>query len=215
MKQKNTLTKNQLKRLPAYLELLKRLKKAGLNTISCQTISDCLNMNNEKVRKDIALVSSKNGVPNRGRNISQLIEDIETILGYKKNANAILIGVGSLGKALLRYKGFDSFGLRIVAGFDNDSTLFQKEYNGKRVLPFDTLTKDFLTDNEISIAILAVPEKNAQEVADFLYKLGVRAIWNFASQTLNVPSDVIVSNVNLAASLAELSHKLYMKEIEK
>ena len=80
------LTKNQLRRLPNYLHLLKNLKTSGMKYISCQTIADCLDLNKEQVRKDIALISSTDGVPNKGREISTLINDIETILGYKTNA---------------------------------------------------------------------------------------------------------------------------------
>ena len=93
------LTKNQLHRLPDYLWVLKNLESNGLKTVNSQTLADCLDLNNELVRKDIASISSESGVPNKGRKISQLISDIETILGFNSISNAVLVGVGSLGTA--------------------------------------------------------------------------------------------------------------------
>ena len=71
------LTKNQLHRMPDYLWVLKNLESSGMKVVSSQTLADCLDLNNELVRKDIALISSQSGVPNKGRNIAQLISDIK------------------------------------------------------------------------------------------------------------------------------------------
>ena len=77
--------------MPDYLWVLKNLESSGMKVVSSQTLADCLDLNNELVRKDIALISSQSGVPNKGRNIAQLIYDIETILGYKTISNAVLV----------------------------------------------------------------------------------------------------------------------------
>ena len=212
---KKTLNGNQLLRMPAYLVLLNKLKNTGLEFVSTQTIADCLKTNNEKVRKDIAAVSSEDGIPNKGRRISTLIDDIELILGYKTQNKAILIGVGNLGKAILKFKGFENYGLEIVAGFDTNPQVIGKEIKGHIIEDFNLLDKSAVSKYNASIAILCVPEDQAQEVANKLINCGISGIWNFAAPSIIVPQNVLVSNVNIAASLSALSHELYLKELEE
>ena len=206
---KRNLSKNQLNRLPAYLHLLKNLSSSGLRYISCQSIADCLELNKEQVRKDIALISSIDGVPNKGRDIILLIKDIETILGYNEISNAVLVGAGSLGTAFLFYKGFESYGLRIVAAFDK--TKKDIKINNIPVYSIEHLNKEMIKNLNAPIGIISVPDKAAQDVANALVDAGVEAIWNFAPTKLNVPKSIIVSNIDLANSLAVLSHELYLK----
>ena len=108
------LTKNQLRRMPDYLSILKKEKTNGIKFVSCQEVADALNLNQEQVRKDIACIATNSGIPNRGRDINQLIRDIEKVLGYDDIHNAILVGVGNLGIALLKYQGFSEYGLKLL-----------------------------------------------------------------------------------------------------
>lgn len=205
------LTTNQLKRMPSYLDLLRRLANDGIKYISCQTIADCLSLNKEQVRKDIALVSQDVGVPNKGRKINDLIKDIEIVLGLNNDYCAVLIGVGSLGTALLNYGGFTNYGLKIIAAFDNKVELINKEVNGIKVYDINYL-KDYIANENVHIGIITVPRDYAQDVADLLVEAGIEAIWNFAPVSLVVKEGVIVSNMDMAQSLATLSHKLYLKQ---
>ena len=125
------VSRNQLLRLPQYLNYLIAKEREGIDSISSTQISNDLKLSEEKVRKDIALVSKKSGVPGRGRDIKELIEDIKDFLGYKDVNSAVLVGCGSLGKALLGYPGFDYYGLKIIAGFDSDPDLWDKEIGNK------------------------------------------------------------------------------------
>ena len=209
------LTKNQLRRLPNYLHLLKNLKTSGMKYISCQTIADCLDLNKEQVRKDIALISSTDGVPNKGREVSTLINDIETILGYKTNTNAVLIGAGSLGTALCYYKGFENYGLNIVAAFDKYPSNIGKKVGNVPLFNINDLDAKFLAESSDEIGILCVPDKFAQEVADQLIKSNIQAIWNLAPTKINAPKDIIVLDSDLASALAVLSHELYLKKQEE
>ena len=204
------LTKNQLHRMPDYLWVLKNLESSGMKVVSSQTLADCLDLNNELVRKDIALISSQSGVPNKGRNIAQLISDIETILGYKTISNAVIVGAGSLGTAFMRYKGFEDFGLKIVAGFDI-KPLKESALDEKPVYDLSMLTEETLNKLDAHIGIITVPGYAAQNVTDLLVKAGIQGIWNFAPTKINVPEGIIVSNINLATSLAVLSYELYLK----
>lgn len=211
---KKQLTKNQLRRLPDYLNLLKNLRNSGIKYISCQTIADCLNLNKEQVRKDVALISSIDGIPNKGRDINLLIKDLEKILGYDSAHNAVLVGVGSLGKALLNYNGFTAYGLKIVGAFDKNQDLVGTSINGITIYDIRRLYGT-LSSLNANIAIICTPASSAQEVSNELIDCGIEAIWNFAPIKLDTKRDVIISNMNMATSLAVLSHQLYLKKNKK
>lgn len=210
------LTTNQLRRIPRYLSYLRTLSASNISYVSCQQIAKSLSLNEEQVRKDIALVSKVNGVPNKGRNIEILIKDIESTLGIDNVNDAILVGVGSLGTALLNYKGFLNYGLQIIGAFDKDINLVGKTING--IMVYDINEVDLVLKKlKAPIGIITVPSNNANEVANLLVKAGIEAIWNFAPTQINANDDVIVTNIDMAANLATLSHKLYLKhrKIEK
>ena len=213
--EKKRLTKNQLRRLPSYLHLLKNLSGSGMKDISCQTIASCLDLNKEQVRKDIALISSIDGIPNKGRDINILIKDIETILGYEDTHNAFIVGVGSLGKAFLHYNGFENYGLKIVCAFESNPSLIGTTCNDKPIYDVNDLSLETIEELNAKIGIIAVPAEFAQEIADKMVAAGVEAIWNFAPTKLILPKDIIVSNMDLATSLAVLSHQLYLKKHKK
>lgn len=213
--EKKRLTKNQLRRLPSYLHLLKNLSGSGMKDISCQTIASCLDLNKEQVRKDIALISSIDGIPNKGRDINILIKDIETILGYDDTHNAFIVGVGSLGKAFLHYNGFENYGLKIVCAFESNPSLIGTTCNDKPIYDVNDLSLETIEELNAKIGIIAAPAEFAQEIADKMVAAGVEAIWNFAPTKLILPKDIIVSNMDLATSLAVLSHQLYLKKHKK
>lgn len=213
--EKKRLTKNQLRRLPSYLHLLKNLSGSGMKDISCQTIASCLDLNKEQVRKDIALISSIDGIPNKGRDINILIKDIETILGYDDTHNAFIVGAGSLGKAFLHYNGFENYGLKIVCAFESNPSLIGTTCNDKPIYDVNDLSLETIEELNAKIGIIAAPAEFAQEIADKMVAAGVEAIWNFAPTKLILPKDIIVSNMDLATSLAVLSHQLYLKKHKK
>jgi len=201
------VSKNQLRRFPVYLSYLKGKKSEGVNSISAPSIAEALGYNEVQVRKDLAIVSKTEGKPKSGRDIQALISDLESFLSYNDVTNAVIVGVGHLGMALLSYKGFSNYGLNILAGFDDAEDIIGKEYNGKTVFPMSKLT-NLINRLQVHIGIIAVPDKYAQEVADRLVESGIRAIWNFAPVHLNVPDNIIVQDENMASSLAILSRRL-------
>ena len=203
-------SKNTLNRLPFYMEYLKSIKNEGEMYISSTSIAKKLKLNDVQVRKDLALVSSSGGKPKVGYEIDELILDIETFLGFKNNNKAVLICVGSLGRALLNYTGFDNYGLSIVKAFDVSLQKIGKRVNGIEILSLDDISK-FCKDNNIHIVIITVPHEQAQEVCDVLVSSGVKAIWNFAPTKLSVPEDILIQNENMASSLAVLSRHLNLK----
>mgnify|MGYP003105736765 CR=1 FL=1 len=208
------ISRKTLERLPIYHHYLEhKLLKEGTETISAPSIAAELQLNEVQVRKDLAMVSRNGGKPKMGYQVTELIKDMEEFLGYHNNNQAVLVGAGSLGKALLSYKGFEQYGVKIVMAFDTDGRKVNTKIGGKMVLPFEMLENQCQRMN-IHIGIITVPAQAAQEVCDHLVAAGVRAIWNFAPIHLTVPEHVLVQNENMAVSLAALSKYLYEAEKE-
>jgi len=204
------ISRQALQRLPSYLNYLKKRKEEGVINISSPMIALELHLNEVQVRKDLASVSRSEGRPKTGHNVERLIDDIETFLGYNNVDHAVIVGVGQLGRALLNYKGFENYGLEIIAAFDNDESLVNQEINNVKVSSIAKL-EDLVRRLQVHIGIITVPASCAQEICDKLIKGGVLAIWNFAPVNLKVPDYILVHNENMAASLAVLSRHLKEK----
>ena len=204
-----SVSKQTLLRLPLYLNYIKQLGDNRPEHISATTIAEALRLNHVVVRKDLASVSSA-GKPKIGYVTADLVKRLEDFLGYNDVDDAIIVGAGKLGRALLAYNGFQACGMNIVAAFDIDETLYEEDYFGKRVLPMDKLM-DLCERLKVRIGIIAVPAENAQAICNLLVESGILAIWNFAPVHLDVPDDILVHNENLAASLALLSKQLKEK----
>ena len=199
------ISKSVLKRLPIYLSYLKSLAD-DIPNISATALATALSLGEVQVRKDLAMVSD-GGRPKIGYNRRDLINDIEQFLGYDNTNDAVLIGAGGLGGALMGYTGFAEYGLNIVAAFDNNPALLGKIKSGKKIYPMDDLVK-FCKENKILMGIITVPAEYAQSVCDVLIESGILAIWNFAPVHLDVPAGILVQNENMATSLAVLSKHL-------
>lgn len=206
------ISKSVLKRLPGYLAYLKTIPDSASAYISATTLANALGMGEVQVRKDLAAVSD-GGRPKIGYLREGLIEDIEQFLGYDNTTDAVLIGAGKLGQALLGYSGFEAYGLNILAAFDVAPTA-DKTDEGKPILPLDKL-ESFCKFNKVLMAIITVPAAHAQEVSDKLIQCGIKAIWNFAPTHLEVPGHILVQNENMATSLAVLSMHLQAQMKEK
>ncbi|MBE6923040.1 MAG: redox-sensing transcriptional repressor Rex [Ruminococcaceae bacterium] len=204
MEQKK-ISKSVLKRLPGYLSYLKGMPENSPTHISATALANALGMGEVQVRKDLAMVSD-GGRPKIGYLREALIDDIEQFLGYDNTTDAVLIGAGKLGQALLDYKGFQEFGLNILAAFDVAPKMDITE-GGKPVYPVEQL-ESFCKKNKILMGIITVPGDYAQDVADRLVGCGIKAIWNFAPTHLEVPAHILVQHENMATSLAVLSMHL-------
>ena len=202
--QDSFLTIQALQRMPYYLEYLKEARSRGDRNVSAASIASELGLSDVLVRKDIASVSTRSGRPKAGFEVDSLIDDIENYMGFHELKEAVLVGAGSLGKALLRNGEFEKYGFRIAAAFDVKRSLFHKKVNGVEVFSVRKLAA-FCRERHIRFGIVTVPVSSAQQTADLLVSGGVRAIWNFALIKLNVPEGVLVWNEDLASSLAMLS----------
>ena len=206
-KEQVNLTIQCIRRLPYYLQFLRDAQEQGTEYISATTIAAGLELNDVVVRKDISSVCATAGKPKVGFAVKELITGIKECLGYHNLSDAVLVGAGSLGHALLANQEFEKNGLNIVTAFDIDPSVVGKTLGGKKILHLSKL-KELCGKMHIHIGIITTPAQCAQEICDMLVEVGVKAIWNFALVKLSVPEDVLVQNENLAASLAVLSRHL-------
>ena len=202
--------KSTLSRLPLYYSHIRKMQQQGEKYVSAAAIAQSLNLNPVLVRKDLSGVSSMEGKPHAGFEIDTLIKDLSEYLGYNKVDEAILVGVGSLGRLILTNKEFSSMGLNITVGFDKDPDLHGLQIDDKFILPMEKM-ESYVKRTGVKIGIITVPADQAQAVCDQMVNCGILAIWNFAFTLLNVPQGILVKNENLPSSLAVLSHQLANK----
>ena len=202
------MSKATLSRLPAYLNYLKSLPEDSGANISARMLAEALGLGDVMVRKDLAQVSD-GGRCKTGHQREVLIRDMEQFLDYSNISNAVLVGAGKLGQALLCYGGFEDHGMEVLAGFDVQPSRAEGEFP-RPIYPMDKL-EDFCRQNRVHIGIITVPGEHAQQVCDQLIAAGVEAIWNFAPVILQVPGHVLVQNENLAVSLTALRMQLKLR----
>jgi len=198
-----------IRRLPKYLHFLQVLQQQNVTSVSSTRIARELGFDSTQVRKDIE-VTSLVGRPKTGYDVNELIDAIMAHLNWNNTTDAFLAGAGNLGSALVGYQTFKSYGLNIIAAFDNDETKIGKEIFGVSILDTRKLT-ELAQRMHVHIGIITVPVEYAQKVADDMVDGGIKAIWNFASTKVSVPEDVIIENAQLSLSLAVLSRKLREK----
>lgn len=191
-----------LGRIPVYLKFLESLSQ-DVETVSATAIAKALGFGEVQVRKDLGAICGS-GKPRIGYTVSNLKESLESLID-SRNGKTVIVGAGKLGRALLDYGGFSDYGLDILAAFDTDVS--QNNASGKPILPIDGL-HDFCKENNVSIGVIAVPAKAAQEVCDKLCQSGIKAIMSFAPCKLTAPEGVAIQYENMALSLAHLKTQI-------
>ena len=194
-----------IKRLSLYSRILQVLEMDRTEKVSSAELARRLGLNSAQVRKDLALFGQF-GIPGFGYHVSDLRKELRRILGTDQQVRVILVGVGNLGSALLSYGGFIKQGFTMLWGFDAHPV--EAAARARTTVPIyhvDELEAR-LASNQVDIAVLAVPAGAAQEIADRLVGLGVRAILNFVPARLQVPGHVQVRHVDLSLELESLSY---------
>lgn len=203
--EKASVPRATLGRLPQYLQFLKELPPEEVPYISAPAIAKTLCLGEVLVRKDLNAVSGA-GKPKIGYVTADLIESIECFLGRDQVTNAVLVGAGRLGKALLEFEDFENYGVKIAAAFDCNDTIIH--FNRTiEILPMSVF-QEFCHARAVRIGIITVGTGSAQLVCDQMIKAGIKAIWNFAPCGLEVPEGILVKQERLALSLAHLNHQL-------
>ena len=190
-------------RLSLYLRELQHLTRDGIEPTNSKHLGILLGVTPSQVRKDLAYFGQF-GYPGIGYRCSELIGAIKQIMGTDAVWSVALIGIGNLGRALLRYKGFNRQGFRIVAAFDADPNLVGQTVEGVDVYAMDILTETVKQQN-IRLAAIAVPAEASQQVADMLIDSGVEGILNFAPVMLSLPDTIQAVGVDLAMELEQLA----------
>ena len=195
-----------ISRVSLYLRQLENLQRQGFKTISSSQIGTLLAVNDAQVRKDLAHFGQF-GQPGIGYQIEDLIPTLRGILGIDRIWNTALIGMGNLGRALLRYRGFRGRGFQVIALFDNDPKKIGHTHGGLLVHSLEDLPA-LVTEHAIKLAILTVPAEVAQNVTDLATAAGICGILNFAPVQLNLPESTALVSVDLSTQLEQLSYKV-------
>ena len=193
-------------RLPRYFRYLGELKDAGIERISSQELSQLMKVTASQIRQDFNNFGGF-GQQGYGYNVEYLYNEIGKILGLDMTHHFIIIGAGNLGQAIGGYVNFERRGFIFSGMFDSNPEVVGKIVRGVPVRPMEEL-EEFVKNNNIDIAALAIPKTGAVEVAERLINVGVKAFWNFAHVDLNVPKGVQVENVHLSDSLMKLSYNI-------
>ena len=198
---KHELSQRTINRLTQYHTILREYTKKDIVNVTSAQISYFLKIDETQVRKDLKSIDCK-GKCKVGYVVAELKETIEHVLDYKTIKKAFVIGAGNLGIALSKYSKFSEFGLEIMGLFDIDEAKIGQKFDNKEIYHLSQL-KNKISETGVNIAILTLPNKVAQNVADEIIEAGIKYIWNFAPSILTVPEDVKVWNENLIGSFLQ------------
>ncbi len=202
-----------LRRLPQYYRLLQNLQVSGQEMVSASQLAEHLDIHPTQIRKDLAATGSQ-GRPKVGHRVAELTAAIERFLHWDNPSEAFLVGAGGMGAAVLEAGGLERAGIKVVAAFDANPLRVGKKLQGISILPY-TKFADLVRRMHVAIAILAVPETEAQEAADLMSRSGIQAIWNLTMTPVAVPSEVLVQHAEPFASLSVLVRKLAERQARK
>jgi redox-sensing transcriptional repressor len=186
-------------RLSRYLQVLTQARKMGKQTISSQELADYTHVNSTQIRRDLSGFGKfgKRGV---GYNVDSLVSQIRKILRTSGQHNIALFGAGHLGTAIATSDIFADHGFRVVAVFDNDEDKVGTRI-GQLAVRSKSEVRDVIDEQEIVVAVLAVPAAAAQELADEVADAGVKIIFNYSDALIHVPPEVTVHTSSPAVDL--------------
>ena len=206
MEKNKNISMAVIKRLPKYYRYLGELMQNDVDRISSKELGEKIGFTASQIRQDLNCFGDF-GQQGYGYNVTELYNQIKSILGLDRGYKAALVGAGNIGQAVSNYSRFENLGFRISAIFDANPKLIGMRIRDVEIKDIDEM-QEVLEEEKIEIGIICVPRKNAQTVADDLIKGGVRGIWNFAPVDLVVPDNVKVENVHLSESLLTLIYLL-------
>ncbi len=190
------------KRLPVYYRYLNVLLNANKHRVSSTELSEAVQVDSATIRRDFSYFGEL-GKRGYGYDVEKLLNFFKGILKQDKLTNVALVGVGSLGSALMNYNFHQSTNLRISAAFDPKESLANTVKSGIPVYPVEDMKKQ-IKEQQIDAVILTVPGSESQAVTDQLVEAGVHGILNFTPVRLSVPKDVQVQNIDLTNELQTL-----------
>jgi redox-sensing transcriptional repressor len=197
------LSDKVINRLTLYHNILVGYLQRGVSYITSPQIAALLKIDASQVRKDLKLLNN-DGICKVGYRAAELKKSIEVFLGFLKKKEAFIVGAGNLGMALAKYDNFELYGFNILALFDNDPLKVGMSISGKDVFHISKL-ENLAGRLNVKIAILTVPSRFAQQVADSLVQAGIKYIWNFSPCVIEVPEGVQVWNENLIGNFLQFT----------
>ena len=201
-----------IKRLPRYFRYLRELIRNGKLRISSGELSEMMHVTASQIRQDLNCFGGF-GQQGYGYNVNYLYAKICEILGVGEGFNAVVIGAGNLGKALVRSPMFEKRGVDILALFDVDQNVIGKVIGDVRVHDMVELER-FCEQHTVDIAVLTLPKVYAADVAQRLSSMGIPGIWNFTGSELEaVTSGAVIENVHIGDSLMTLCYELRQREM--
>ena len=201
-----------IRRLPWYLSYVRMLDNLHVEYVSSTQISKELNVQSSQIAKDLSFLNIR-GKTRIGYEVKSLITELEDFLGFNEHHDAVVIGTGSLGTALMQDHGLMHYGLNIVAGFDVRSEVIGKRIGGVPIYEISQL-EAWQRENGVSIAIITVPVERAQETADLAIASGMTALWNFTPIRIKAPEDVVITNTSIYAHLAIIYNRMHNTNTE-
>lgn len=197
-----------IKRLPRYYRYLRELIRNDVLRISSKELSEKMNVTASQIRQDLNCFGGF-GQQGYGYNVKHLYNEISSILGTTKGYNAVIVGIGNLGKALANNPLFEKRGVTITGLFDIDKKIIGTEIDSVKISDFNDIEK-FCTENPVDIAVLTVPKNVASDVAERLAACGVRGFWNFSNMELTLTNypNAKIENIHLGDTLMTLCYKL-------
>ncbi|MDY2848088.1 MAG: redox-sensing transcriptional repressor Rex [Oscillospiraceae bacterium] len=205
MAKKGEISVSVIKRLPRYYRFIGELIKEGTVRISSADLAKRMSLTASQIRQDLNCFGGF-GQQGYGYNLMELRDEIGKILGVDRGYKTILIGAGNLGRAIATHMNFAEYGCDLIGIFDSDKSKVGETAAGLTIRDISEIGS-FAEENDPVIAILCIPKTAAQDIADMLVKLGIKAFWNFSHYDLTVKhSNIIVENVHLGDSIMLLSY---------
>ena len=196
-----------IKRLPKYYRYLELIGDRGIIRVSSQELSKITGLTASQIRQDLNHFGAF-GQQGYGYNVEELKIELEKIMGVDRPYNVVIVGFGNIGSALLNYSGFRRKGFKVTGIFDVSSEIIGTKHNDVVVKDVSKLY-DFVSNENVDIAILSIPARDAQEITNKLVSAGIKGIWNFAPIDLKLPENIVLENVHLDGSLLTLTSVSY------
>lgn len=193
--------------MPWYLAYVSLLRERKVEFVSSTQISRELKVDASQIAKDLSFLDIR-GKTRIGYEVALLEHKLEEFLGFRREHRAVIVGVGSLGGALMQDSGLGRYGLDIVAGFDVNPAVAGTLRHGLPVYNISEL-KERCQMLHAGIGIVTVPVEHAQATADRLIEAGVKAIWNFTPYRICVPDGIVISNTSIYAHLAVMYNRMH------
>lgn len=199
-----TISDKVIGRLARYRTLLTERLPKGRTHLFSHEIAAAIRLSDSQVRRDLMTIGTR-GVPSHGYDVQRLLQDLDQTLNAARVHGVAVIGVGSLGGALIAKLESSRNNLRIKCAFDADPAKSDRVFSGVKCHAMTAL-ETVVAREEVDLAILCVPASSAQALAERVVRAGVKGILNFSSVALRLPRTIALEEIDIANHLAKLAY---------